>query len=73
MPIPIRAILAPISLGELVDKITILEIKNKHLQGPALENARFELNALQQTLSNLQINIDTAMIHKLKDAGRASP
>jgi len=70
MPISTGAVLAPISLGELIDKITILEIKNKHLQGPALENARFELNALQQTLSNLQINIDTALIHKLKDVNQ---
>jgi hypothetical protein len=26
---------APLSLGELVDKITILEIKTQHLQGRA--------------------------------------
>ena len=70
MSIAIRAILAPISLGELIDKNTILEIKNKHLQGAALENARFELNALQQTLSNLQINIDTVMIRNLKDVNQ---
>jgi len=33
-------ILAPISLGELIDKITILQIKIQHLQGTALENVK---------------------------------
>ena len=40
---PIQDILAPISLGELIDKITILQIKSQHLQGIALEYVNKEL------------------------------
>ena len=42
---PIQDILAPISLGESIDKITILQIKTQHLQGTALENVKKELEA----------------------------
>ncbi|GIS13577.1 MAG: hypothetical protein CM15mP116_01600 [Synechococcus sp.] len=54
-PEPIQDILAPISLGELIDKITILQIKTQHLQGTALENVKKELDALETTLNNLQL------------------
>tara|TARA_Y100000766_G_C18312093_1_gene321451 strand:+ start:92 stop:463 length:372 start_codon:yes stop_codon:yes gene_type:complete len=59
-------ILAPISLGELVDKITILEIKTIRL---TLENqhlARNELNALRETLDSLSIIISEDLINGLK-------
>ena len=69
-PIPTQEILAPISLGELIDKITILQIKINHLKGPALENTQAELNALDQTFNNLQINIDTSLIQRLKDVNQ---
>jgi uncharacterized protein DUF6165 len=40
---------APVSWGELIDKITILEIKRDRLTAPAaLANVRRELAALQQ-------------------------
>ena len=55
-------ILAPISLGELIDKITILQIKTQHLQGASLENTKVELNALEITLNKLQIDINTKLI-----------
>ena len=64
---PIQDILAPISLGELIDKITILQIKTHHLQGTALENVKKELKALETTLNNLQLNIDPTLIKRLKD------
>jgi len=39
---------APISVGELYDKITILQVKSSRLTGEAqLANVRFELEALQ--------------------------
>ena len=63
-------ILAPISLGELIDKITILQIKTKHLQGAALENVKKELNALECTLNELQLNIDTTLIQRLKEVNQ---
>ena len=43
---PIQNIQAPISIGEIIDKITILQIKTQHLQGAALEHVTAELNAL---------------------------
>ena len=38
-----KKILAPISIGELIDKITILEIKEMHMTGEKLENVKREL------------------------------
>ena len=63
-------ILAPISLGELIDKITILQIKTQHLQGTALENVKNELEALETTLSNLHLNIDATLIQRLKEVNQ---
>lgn len=43
--------LIPVSWGELIDKVTILEIKNKQIrQGGALENVRRELGHLQAAI-----------------------
>ena len=69
-PEPIQDIFAPISLGELIDKITILQIKTQHLQGTALENAKKELEALESTLINLQTNIDPILIERLKEVNQ---
>ena len=63
-------ILAPISLGELIDKITILQIKTQHLQGNALVNVTKELDALETTLKNLQLNIDPTLIQRLKEVNQ---
>ena len=57
---------APISLGELIDKITILEIKEKHLQGSALKNVVKELAALQRTLDSLDLQVDPKLIQCLQ-------
>ena len=67
---PIQDILAPISLGELVDKITILQIKAQHLRGTALDNVNKELEALNRTLNNLEINIDSTLIQRLKETNQ---
>ena len=69
-PEPIQDIQAPISLGELIDKITILQIKTEHLQDTALENVKKELEALETTLNNLQLNIDTTLIQHLKEVNQ---
>ena len=43
-------IVAEISVGELIDKITILEIKSERIDDPAkLANVRYELNMLNNT------------------------
>ena len=70
-PEPIQDILAPISLGELIDKITILQIKTQHLQGTALGNVKKELEALESTLNKLQIDIDSTLIQRLQQVNQA--
>ena len=67
---PIQDILAPISLGELIDKITILQIKTQYLQSTALENVKKELQALENTLNNLQLNIKPTLIRGLKEVNQ---
>jgi hypothetical protein len=69
-PAPIQNILAPISLGELIDKITILQIKTQHLHDIALENVKKELEALETTLNNLELNIDPTLIQRLKEVNQ---
>ena len=61
-----QSILAPISLGELVDKITILEIKATKFSGAKLENAEKELVALQATLKDLNKPIETHLVDSLR-------
>jgi chaperonin cofactor prefoldin len=44
---------APVSWGEIIDKITILEIKSDRLQDPAaLQNVRFELAELNRIVDD---------------------
>ena len=59
-------ILAPISIGELIDKITILEIKQIYMTGIKLKNINKEMKLLKDILQdkNLEINID--LIENLK-------
>ena len=48
----------PISLGELFDKISILEIKNKKiLSDSKILNIKKELNGLKKVLDELNINL----------------
>lgn len=48
----------PVSLGELFDKISILEIKNKKiLNDSKLVNIKKELNGLKNVLQELKINM----------------
>ena len=43
------SIAVPLSFGEVLDKITILEIKSERMSDPGkLENVRFELDALNR-------------------------
>jgi hypothetical protein len=47
---PMSEILVPVSFGELLDKIAILQIKSERMSDPAkLVNVRKELSALEQT------------------------
>jgi Family of unknown function (DUF6165) len=60
---PQQEILVPISVGELMDKITILEIKSERIKNPAqLKNIVHELEALRAVRLG---HIDRAMLDKL--------
>ena len=59
-------ITSPISLGELVDKITILEIKKERIQDEnKLKNVIVELNALRKVLSKCLSNKEYNNLLKL--------
>ena len=48
----------PVSLGELLDKISILEIKNEKIQNESkLKNIKKELIGLRNVLEELNINL----------------
>ncbi|NDG22892.1 MAG: hypothetical protein EB126_03900 [Synechococcaceae bacterium WBB_10_009] len=51
----------PVSLGELVDKITILQIKARHLQGDALGHVQRELQLLEAALAATGVALDPAL------------
>ena len=62
-----RIINAPISIGELIDKITILEIKKNKLQNSKLENVLKELSFLRKLMEKHQIEITDDLFTQLKE------
>ena len=56
----------PVSLGELIDKITILEIKTKYMDKEKLTNVEKELASLKLVLANIKIDIDIDLLLSLK-------
>ena len=62
-----KIINAPISIGELVDKITILEIKKNKLQNSKLENVLKELSFLRKLMEKHQIEITNDLFTQLKE------
>ncbi|AAZ59208.1 conserved hypothetical protein [Prochlorococcus marinus str. NATL2A] len=63
----LSSILAPVSLGELIDKITILEIKQIHMTGIKLKNVDKELKLLRKILQDENLEIDIDLINNLKE------
>ena len=61
------SILAPVSLGELIDKITILEIKQVHMTGIKLKNVDKELKLLKEILQDKNLEIDIDLMNNLKE------
>ena len=60
-------IISPISLGELVDKISILEIKIKKINDTSKQkNIINELNKLENILSNLNLHDEIIIKYKKK-------
>tara|TARA_B100000575_G_C22886671_1_gene516230 strand:- start:343 stop:750 length:408 start_codon:yes stop_codon:yes gene_type:complete len=64
----LSSILAPVSLGELIDKITILEIKQVHMTGTKLKNVDKELKLLKNLIQDKNLEIDIDLINNLKEA-----
>ena len=62
-----KIINAPISIGELVDKITILEIKKNKLQNSKLKNVLKELSFLRKLMEKHQIEITDDLFTQLKE------
>ena len=60
----------PVSLGELIDKITILEIKCKFMNGEMLFNVEKELNILKTILKKENISLDDELFVKLGEVNK---
>ena len=58
-------ILIPVSLGELIDKISILKIKLKKMSGEQLINVNRELQALEAKLVEQNLKIDPMLSSRL--------
>ena len=67
----LSSILAPVSLGELIDKITILEIKQIHMTGLKLKNVDKELKLLRKILQDENLEIDIDLINNLKEVNNS--
>ena len=59
-------VLIPVSIGELVDKITILQIKSDRFEGHALAHVQQELTLLQAALDDSGITLSGEMEQELK-------
>ena len=59
-------ILVPISIGELFDKITILQIKKNRIKGNKLNNVNKELNHLEEVVKNNNLKIEKNIFTQLK-------
>jgi len=57
----------PVSIGELVDKITILKIKIKYLKGQKKANAKYEYDLLLYILKDSPILMEDNLIKELQN------
>lgn len=65
-------VLVPVSVGELLDKITILQIKSERISDQAkLVNIRKELNALIEICGKNSINVSHPFVMELKSINEA--
>ena len=66
----LSSIFVPVSLGELIDKITILEIKQIHMNGIKLKNIDKELKLLKNIIQDKNLEIDINLINDLKEVNK---
>ena len=57
----------PVSIGELVDKITILKIKLKYLKGQKKANVKYEYDLLLKILKESPILMEDNLIKELQN------
>ena len=62
-----KVINAPISIGEIFDKITILEIKKEKLKNEKLINVNLELKLLKKIIEDNELNVDKKLINNLRE------
>ena len=62
-----KIINAPISIGEIFDKITILEIKKEKLKNEKLLNVNLELKLLKKIVEDNELNVDKKLINNLRE------
>ena len=62
-----KIINAPISIGELIDKITILEIKKDKMQNTKLKNVLKELSFLTELIEKHKIHLNHDLFSQLKE------
>ena len=60
----------PVSVGELVDKITILKIKADRFSGEALSNVQRELALLEGVLKGCGVDLPTELVDALSGINR---
>ena len=63
-------IIAQISVGELLDKISILEIKKENMKGIKLENVKKELDNLNSIVKIKNLDIDKNFLSNLRDVNK---
>ena len=66
----LTSIFAPISIGELIDKITILEIKQIYMTGIKLKNINKEMKLLKDILQDKNLEINHDLINNLKEVNK---
>lgn len=59
-------IFAPISVGELFDKLTILQIKKDKLKGSKLKNIKKEISYLEEVFKSNNLLLDDKIFSELK-------
>ena len=62
-----KVINAPISIGEIFDKITIFEIKKEKLKNEKLINVNLELKLLKKIVYDNGLNVDKKLINNLRE------
>ena len=61
---------APVSVGELVDKITILTIKTRHIQGSGLNHVQHELASLEHVYTRSGLAIEAHLVEQLQQVNQ---